>query len=489
MTNSWKALFRSWKKPSETTSGRVFDLFMKKGMQHILKLCIGLLLVSFAHTSFAQPKKKEPKTRILFIFDASNSMNGRWQSANKNEIAQNLLSQSLDSLKDVENLELALRVYGHQKYYRMGQDCDDTKLEVPFGANNAGKIKAKLKKIEPKGTTPIAQTLERAGQDFTFCADCRNIIIMITDGIEECDGDPCAVSRVLQERGIVLKPFVIGIGLDLEFRKSFECIGNFFDAADEATFKTVLNVVISQALNSTTAQVNLVDANGNASETDVGITMYNRQNGKILMNFMHTLNAKGFPDTITLDPVDEYSMTVHTIPEVSMDSFKLIPGKHNIIGVDAPQGFLEVKASDYRERNKINVLIRKTGEAKTLYVQELNEKVKLLTGKYDLEILTLPRIYLEKVDVSQSHTTTIEIPKPGQVTIIRGGFGPCSILLEKDNQLQKVVELNPKSTKETISLQPGKYRAIYRPTGAKSIVFTQEEKFTIKSGASTSINF
>jgi Ca-activated chloride channel family protein len=453
-------------------------------------LALIVLLVGFTSAQAQYGKKpKEPKTRILFIFDASNSMNGKWQSSNKNSVAQKLLSQALDSLRGVENLELALRVYGHQKYYRMGQDCDDTKLEVPFGGNNAEKIINKLKKITPKGTTPIAQTLEKAGEDFSFCADCRNIIIMITDGIEECGGDPCAVSMMLQDRGIVLKPFVIGIGLDLEFRESFECVGNFFDASDENTFKKVLGVVISQALNSTTAQINLVDANGNPSETDVPITLYDRNTNRIVENFMHTMNAKGYPDTLILDPVIEYRMTVHTVPEVQLDSFQLIPGKHNIIGVDAPQGSLEIKSGTYRDRVNFQTIVRKDGEMNTIYVQDINQVQRYLVGYYDLEILSLPRIYLNKVAISQSHTTTVEIPKPGQATLIRGGFGPCSILVERDNKLEKVIELNPKATKQTISLQPGKYRAIYRPSGAKGVVFSQEEEFIIKSGASTSINF
>ncbi len=452
-------------------------------------LSILALFISLPGMLVAQSKSGEPKTRILFIYDASNSMNGKWQSANKNEIAQKLLSQSLDSLRGMEDLELALRVYGHQKNYRYGQDCNDTKLEVPFGPNNSTKIKASLAKITPKGTTPIAMTLEKAAEDFPFCRDCRNIIIMITDGIEECNGDPCAVSMKLQDQGIILKPFVIGIGLDMEFRKSFECIGNYFDASDEKTFKKVLNIVISQALNSTTAQVNLLDANGNPSETDVAITLYDNFSKAPVQSFMHTLNGKGNPDTLTLDPVMTYNMTVHTIPEVRLDSFQLIPGKHNIFGVDAAQGFLEVKAGDYRNRDNIQVLVRKKGEKRTIYAQALNDKVKYLTGMYDLEILTLPRIYLTDVAVSQSHTTTIEVPKPGQVTISKGGTGPCSILKKDGNELVKVFEINPRTTKTTISLQPGRYVAMYRPVGARGVIFTQEESFIIKSGASASVNF
>jgi len=221
----------------------------------------------------------------------------------------------------------------------------------------------------------------------------------------------------------------------------------------------------------------------------VAVSLYDNYSGAHLQTFMHTLNGKGHPDTLTLDPAMVYNMTVHTIPEVRLDSFQLIPGKHNIFGVDAAQGFLEVKAGDYRNRDNIKALVRKKGEKQTLYAQALNEKVEYLTGMYDLEILTLPRIYLTDVAISQSHTTTIEIPKPGQLTINKGGTGPCSILKKDGDQLVKVYEINARSLKKTINLQPGRYMAIYRPVGAKGVVFTQEESFIIKSGASASVNF
>ncbi len=53
-------------------------------------------------TAIAQ-KKKEPVNRILFIFDASQSMLGRWQSGRKIDIAKSLLSNMVDSLKDIKN--------------------------------------------------------------------------------------------------------------------------------------------------------------------------------------------------------------------------------------------------------------------------------------------------------------------------------------------------------------------------------------------------
>ncbi|HOV11633.1 MAG TPA: VWA domain-containing protein, partial [Bacteroidales bacterium] len=146
----------------------------------------------FAQITISEKEKPKPTpiTRILFVYDASQSMFGVWQSDRKISIASKLMSELLDSLKTVTNLHLGLRIYGHQKYYPP-QDCDDTRLEIPIGESNIEKIKNKLKTVNPRGTTPIAASLEAAGNDFPPCDNCRNIIILITDGLEECGGDPC----------------------------------------------------------------------------------------------------------------------------------------------------------------------------------------------------------------------------------------------------------------------------------------------------------
>ena len=71
-------------------------------------------MVSF---SAVAQKKQAPVNRILFIFDASQSMLGRWQSGRKMDIAKDLLSNMVDSLRNIENLEIGLRVYGHKSNF------------------------------------------------------------------------------------------------------------------------------------------------------------------------------------------------------------------------------------------------------------------------------------------------------------------------------------------------------------------------------------
>ncbi|MFH2141830.1 MAG: VWA domain-containing protein [Bacteroidota bacterium] len=451
-------------------------------MKKILYI-IGLLVLS--NTICFSQESELPLTRILFVYDASQSMLGRWETGVKMDIARKLLCEMVDSLQGIDNIEIALRIYGHQSVVPP-QDCSDTRLEIPFGKNNGQAIKTKLYNINAKGTTPIANSLEQAAKDFPECTNCRNVIILITDGIEACDGDPCAVSLALQKQGIILKPFVIGVGLDLEFKSTFECVGEYFDAANEKRFKEVLGIVISQALNNTTLQVNLLDINGLPTETDVNMTFIDAYSGNIKHNYIHTINHKGNPDTLILDPFITYNMIVHTIPQVKLDSIKLVPGKHTIVGVDAPQGYLLIKSIG-NIRKDIPVVIRLKDQMNTLNIQYLNQTEKYIVGNYDIEVLTLPRIYVPEVEVKQSHTTTVEIPIPGMTTFLFGAPGYGSVYVDKDNKLEWIYNLKTDVTSETINLQPGRYKVVYRARNAKKTLYTFEESFKVSSGQSVAV--
>jgi Ca-activated chloride channel family protein len=426
-------------------------------------------------------------TRILFVFDASFSMAGYWESDQKINIARNFLIDIIDSLQNLKNVQMALRVYGHQSPVPP-QDCNDTKLEVPFNINNAHQIRQKLKFLTPKGTTPIAFSLEKAAGDFPPCSDCRNIIILITDGIEECKGDPCAVSRKLQTMGITLKPFIIGIGIDPEFKKTFDCAGYFYNAANEEKFREILQIVITQVLNTTTAQINLLDSDGRPTETDVNMTFYDANSGKIRNNIMHTLNHKGNPDTLYLDPLLTYRIVIHTLPEIVIDTAFVTAGKHTIIAVNAPQGYLELKSPGRIEYGDLHAIIRENNKMETLNYQKINEKEKYITGKYDIEIPTLPKIMLDDVEILQSHTTFVEIPRPGIVTFLSFYQGFGSLYLDKDDDMEWIINLDPDLKNQSLIILPGNYIVVYRSRSSKSVMNTVIKKFSVSSGTSAAID-
>ncbi len=453
----------------------------------LILFLVGILLPAFS--LFSQiPLKKRPEpplTRILFVFDCSKSMSGKWNSDKKINIARHFLSSTVDSLEKVKHVQMALRVFGHQSPVPP-QDCSDSRLEVPFGPNNAGAIKHILHYLVPKGTTPIARSLALAAKDFPPCDNCRNVIVLITDGIEACDGDPCGVSQDLQKKGIILRPFVIGIGEDPQFRKTYNCVGRYYDAADEKEFNNVLKVVIREALDRTTAQVNLLDSYGNPTETNVNMTFYDVVSGKVMANYYQTINNRGNPDTIYLDPLVTYRLVVNTLPPVTVDSIHVFPHKHTIIPVDAPQGSLMVTSSNIFREQK--VVVREHDGKDIVNVQNINEKEKYITGKYDLEVLVLPRMKVT-VEIKQSTTTTVEIPDPGLVNVFFPKEGYASLYKLTPAGQEWVANLKNNVTRQSLDLLPGDYIVVYRPKYSKSIEYTREKKFKLDSGQSLTVRF
>ncbi len=451
----------------------------------IILLSLFLPLLSIGQ-SRPQLEKDDVLTRILFVFDGSQSMYGRWQSDVKINIAKRLMGTLLDSLATFDNLQVALRVYGHQKPYPPA-DCNDTKLEVPFGPNNFNLVKNKIQGIVPKGTTPLAYALSQTADDFPECSDCRNIVILITDGIEECGGDPCEVSIALQKRKVVMKPFIIGIGKD--FKEAFNCVGTYYDASSETLFQKALHTVISHALSATTLQVNLLDIEGKPLETNVNMTFLDRSSGKIKYNLMHTLNTHGIPDTLLIDSEVTYDIIVNTVPRVRIDSVTLETGRHVTVAVPAPQGFLNLRiGNNERIVKNLQAIIRQKGNSETLNVQSFGDIKKYLCGSYDLEILTLPRLYMNDVVIRQSKITAVDIPLPGIAVIKKSVKGFGSLYVINDGVLEWVYDLRENQLNENLVLQPGNYKVVFRSTQTDKSIYTLDYDFSIFPGGTTNVN-
>jgi Ca-activated chloride channel homolog len=449
--------------------------------------CFLLFLIFSNSILVAQNNSKKSKqlTRVLFVFDCSLSMTKKWENSTNMDISKKILQSAIDSLSRLDDVQVALRLYGHQHTVSPNRDCKDTKLEVPFYRGNVAALKQKIREAQPRGTTPIAYTLEQCGNDFPD-NNSRNIIILITDGVEECNGDPCAISAALQSKGVILRPFVIGVGLDENFRKTFECVGKYFDAANEKSFKNAMNVIISQALNSTTAQVNLLDSYGKPTETNVNMSFTDTKTGVIKYNYIHTINNRGNPDTVLLDPLSTYKMTVYTIPPVEKENIELNPGKHTIIAVDAPQGNLVLKSNGNDQRG-LKYILRPKGDLKTLLVSESDKTEKLIIGKYDIEVLSLPRVTIENVDIAQSKTTTIQIPSPGIASVSLPSPGIGQLFLNEKNQLKWVYNFGESTIRENMILQPGTYTIVFKPKAAKESIYSVTKEFKIDSGASVQV--
>ena len=458
-------------------------------MQKIFFRNVAALLLSLftTHDSRLMSQSSLPFTRILFLLDGSYSMNESFGNETKISAAREIISNLVDSLLNEPKVEMALRVYGHQ-YSLVDNNCDDTKLEVPFGAANAPYIRQTLADLHPRGVTPLAISLEQCAKDFPPDVNARNIVMLITDGSESCSGDPCAASLALQQQRIVLRPFVIGLNLDFAQQPAMECIGTFFNAKDPVSLNTALVEVVHRILSSTTVRINLLDVNGKPLETDVNMSFSDAWSGMSKYNFMHTLNYRGIPDTLSLDPVTDYDLVIHTTPPIRREHLHFTENKSDTLNIPAAQGFLRVEllgtTFNKNLNNKIKCMVRRAGTYETITVLDINSTAKLLTGRYDIEVLTLPRMQIENVEVVQSSTTTMQIPAPGAVNVSRSGPGYGGIFYADGNRLVKIYQFKENLTGELVGLQPGNYVVIYRSRLSKKSTDTVEKKITITGSQS-----
>ncbi|MGF1534738.1 MAG: VWA domain-containing protein [Bernardetiaceae bacterium] len=454
-------------------------------------ICVSMLLaLSFGGIAQRKPEKIPKTTRILFVLDASGSMRAQWNGRQRIDIARETLIRLMDSLTQQPNIEVGLRIYGHQ-YDNRFKNCTDSKLEVGFGPANFPRLRSTLTTLNPQGVTPIAYSLEQSVNDFPPRDNVRNVIILITDGLESCGGDPCAISKGLQEKGIFLRPFVIGMGIEKEFAKAFACLGRFFNAHNEIEFHEAIQGVVRRTMGKTTVRVELLDSRGGANQKDINMSLRNAASGEVLYNIVHFRDSQNKTDLLELDPIPTYDLVINTVPPVIKRNLEIEGGRENVFRIPTPQGQLLLQQRGSTEySNDLKAIIRKANENETVFAQSVNQGQKYLVGRYDIEVLTLPRTYYSAVSVKERETTTINIPSPGILTIHNKIEGFASIYVLRDGRRQEwVTDLDERGYKQiNLTMQPGRYVLVFRPKNVVSSDYTTEKKFEIRSGSNVVVN-
>jgi len=184
----------------------------------------------------------EAARNIEIVLDASNSMWGQIGGEAKITIARKVLAQIISGLP--ETMNVGLRVYGHRYGLNDPRACTDTQLLVPIGPVTKAQLIDTVNRIQLKGKTPLVHSVLEAVKDFEKIPN--GSIILVTDGIESCNGDIQSIGPAVKKSGLELKVHIVGFDIkEKEARAELESIakstdGRYLDAQNAGELLSAL---------------------------------------------------------------------------------------------------------------------------------------------------------------------------------------------------------------------------------------------------------
>lgn len=170
-----------------------------------------------------ETEKKGP-LNVVILLDASGSMAAEVSGTDKMTAAKEALKKFAGGLP--EDANVMLRVYGHKgsnddKDKKLS--CESSEVMYPLGAYDAGAFQQSLSKFKPTGWTPLAASIEAAEKDLQG-KEGNNVVYIVSDGIETCDGNPVEAAKKLHESNIQAEVNIIGFDVDHEGQQQLKAV-------------------------------------------------------------------------------------------------------------------------------------------------------------------------------------------------------------------------------------------------------------------------
>ncbi len=200
-------------------------------------LALGLL-------STAQIASAQSRANTILVLDGSGSMWGQIDGVNKIVIAREVVASIIADFPADQNL--GLTVYGH----RTRGDCTDIETVVTPGIDNRTAILDAVNAINPRGKTPMTDSVIAAAEALRFTEEAATVIL-VSDGIETCNPDPCAAGVALEQAGIDFTAHVVGFDVtEADALAQMQCLaettgGQFLTASNADELAAALTQVVA----------------------------------------------------------------------------------------------------------------------------------------------------------------------------------------------------------------------------------------------------
>ncbi|MGY0798872.1 VWA domain-containing protein [Lysobacter sp. A286] len=175
-------------------------------------------------------KAETRSSNLLFILDASGSMWGRVDGEPKIVVAKEVMSSLVRQLP--ADAKVGLTAYGHR---RKG-DCMDIESLVALGPLDRDAMIKQIEGLNAKGMTPLTASVKQAIEQLRQAEQSASVVL-VSDGLESCGGDPCEAVRAAKQSGVDFKLHVVGFDLGDTDTEQLQCMaeaggGRFFSASN-----------------------------------------------------------------------------------------------------------------------------------------------------------------------------------------------------------------------------------------------------------------
>jgi len=211
-------------------------------MDTVTRVLLSFLL--FLLTVCPASAQTSPVQNILFIFDASGSMWGKIGNNTKIQVAKETMEKLSGTIAPTAHVGLI--AYGH----RREADCDDIETLLPLSVFNKAAFNATMKSLNPKGKTPIAKSINEALSVIKTGNEPVSVIL-ISDGLETCEGNACEIVKQARADGIKITLHVVGFGITEKDLSPLECIsqaggGQYFSAGNAEELISALEQTVKE---------------------------------------------------------------------------------------------------------------------------------------------------------------------------------------------------------------------------------------------------
>ena len=356
-------------------------------------LCLGALVLSLCPTTAKADEAATPPAPLLLILDASGSMWGQVDGENKIVIARRVLSDMVAELPEASTVGVV--AYGH----RREGDCQDIETLIPLGPLDRQAVGDAIAALNPKGKTPITGSLEHA-LEILESAKTRATVVLLSDGLETCGGDPCGAVRAALEKGAELVLHVVGFDVSGEDLSQLQCMaqaghGLFLTADHGDELADALDAAMALPVDVAAGRL-VVHATADGELQDVAVLVSRADDGSDAGGARTYASPDTNPTAIPLAD-GEYSVKIQAV------GMKGDTTRH--LDLEIRDGAKVEHTVDFSTA-QLSIGVRRNGELSDatykVYVAETREEVasgrtyahdksnpavvRLTTGRYDVEV-------------------------------------------------------------------------------------------------------